>query len=263
MNISFVVRQVSAALLTAALLAPAGFADEGCGRLTTPLKLVQDKYNFSLTQQWLDHVRLALGPPQRRRLGVVRQPPRAAAHEPPRRAGAAAEEFDRRARHDATRVSTPRQSDQEMKSPDSEVNVLVSMENVTARVQAAAKDGHGRRAGVREAQGRDRRHRARKPEKTGLRSDVVTLYQGGEYWLYRYKKYTDVRLVFARRAAVAFFGGDPDNFTFPRYDLDFALFRVYENGRPIESQDFLKWNPKGAATASWCSCPAIPDPRNA
>src|SRR5205823_12580186 len=84
-------------------------------------------------------------------------------------------------------------------------------------------------------------------DKTKLRSDVVTLYQGGEYWLYRYKKYTDVRLVFAPEQQAAFFGGDPDNFTFPRYDLDMALFRVYENGKPIDSNDFLKWNAKGAS----------------
>jgi len=83
-------------------------------------------------------------------------------------------------------------------------------------------------------------------QKTGLRSDVVTLYQGGEYWLYCYKKYTDVRLVFAPEQQIAFFGGDPDNFTYPRYDIDFALFRVYDNGKPIESKEHLKWNPKGA-----------------
>jgi hypothetical protein len=83
-------------------------------------------------------------------------------------------------------------------------------------------------------------------ERTGLRSDVIPLYQGGEYWLYQYKKYTDMRLVFAPEQQTAFFGGDPDNFTYPRHDLDFALFRVYENGKPVENKHYLKWNEKGA-----------------
>jgi hypothetical protein len=134
-----------------------------------------------------------------------------------------------------------------MKSPDLEVNVLTSMENVTPRVQEAVN-----KAVTPEAQFGARRAtiaqlERESQEKTGLRSDVVTLYQGGEYWLYRYKKYTDVRLVFAPENSIAFFGGDPDNFTYPRYDLDLALFRVYENGRPIESKNYLKWNAQGAA----------------
>ena len=84
-------------------------------------------------------------------------------------------------------------------------------------------------------------------EKTGLRSDVVTLYQGGQYHLYHYKKYTDVRLVFAPEQQVAFFGGDPDNFEYPRFDLDFCLFRAYENDKPAEIEHFLKFSRKGVS----------------
>src|SRR5208282_3741992 len=95
-------------------------------------------------------------------------------------------------------------------------------------------------------------------EKTGFRSDVVSLYSGGEYWLYRYKKYTDVRLVFAVEQQIAYYGGDPDNFTYPRYDLDMALFRVYENDRPIDSKDFLKWNSNGAGDEELVFVPGNP-----
>ena len=96
-------------------------------------------------------------------------------------------------------------------------------------------------------------------DKTGLRSDVVTLYQGGLYHLYRFKKYTDVRLVFAPEQDIAFFGGDPDNFEYPRFDLDICFFRVYENGKPAKIEHYPEVEPaRRAATASWCSSPAIP-----
>src|SRR6202043_4033609 len=131
---------------------------------------------------------------------------------------------------------------EELRCPDLELNVLVSMENVTSRVQGAAPATAGA------AQALEARKKAiaaieqQSSLSTGLRSDVVSLYQSSEYWLYRYKKYTDVRLVFAPEQPIAFFGGDPDNFTYPRHDLDFALFRVYDNDAPLHSEHFFKWN---------------------
>src|SRR5205814_5620578 len=83
-------------------------------------------------------------------------------------------------------------------------------------------------------------------DKTGLRSDVVTLYQGGQFHLYRYKKYTDVRLVFAPEQQIAFYGGDPDNFEYPRYDLDITFFRAYEDNKPAKVQHHFQWSPEGA-----------------
>jgi hypothetical protein len=134
----------------------------------------------------------------------------------------------------------------EVKCPDLELNVLMDIQDVTARVQAAVK------AGMTPAEA----HAARRAvmntieeeslKKTGLRSDVVTLYQGGQYHLYRYKRYTDVRLVFAPEKDIAFYGGDPDNFEYPRYDLDICFFRVYEKGEPIHPKDYLHWSKSGA-----------------
>src|SRR4029079_14220288 len=83
-------------------------------------------------------------------------------------------------------------------------------------------------------------------DKTGLRSDVVTLFQGGKYHLYRYKKYTDIRLVFAPEQQAAFYGGDPDNFEFPRFDLDMCFMRVYEDNKPVHVEHYLKWSPAGS-----------------
>ena len=148
--------------------------------------------------------------------------------------------------------------DLEAKAPDLELNQLVSIEDVTGRVAAAVKPG----ASAAEANAGRRTVIANiekeSTEKTGLRSDVITLYQGGQYNLYRYKKYTDVRLVFAPEFAIAFFGGDPDNFTFPRYDLDMALFRVYEDGKPIKVDNYFKWSKNGAEEGELVFVPGNP-----
>jgi len=120
------------------------------------------------------------------------------------------------------------------------------MQDVTARVRSAVKPGMTDEAALKARKAEIASIEKESLEKTGLRSDVISLYQGGEYWLYQYKKYTDMRLVFAPEQQIAFFGGDPDNFTYPRYDIDFALFRVYENGKPVENHAYLKWNAKGA-----------------
>ena len=138
-----------------------------------------------------------------------------------------------------------RTRDEEIKCPDLELNVLQSIEDVTARVNAAVKPDMklaeafaARRAVMAEIE-------KESLEKTKLRSDVVTLYQGGLYHLYRYKKYTDVRLVFAPEAGVANFGGDVDNFEYPRHCLDVCFVRVYEDGKPAKVEYFFKWSEAG------------------
>ncbi|MFZ5829224.1 MAG: S46 family peptidase, partial [Planctomycetota bacterium] len=134
---------------------------------------------------------------------------------------------------------------EEIRCVDLELNVLMNMEDVTARVQAAVIPDMDPAAAAKARRGMMSTIEQESLEKTGLRSDVVTLYQGGRYHLYRYKRYTDVRLVFAPEQSIAFFGGDPDNFEYPRYCLDICFFRVYEDGKPIKPPAFLAWSKEG------------------
>ena len=238
-----------ATLLSGGLLiaSAASRADEGMWTFDNPpIKQLQERYHFTPTQEWLDHVRLSCARFNDGGSGSFVSPHGLVLTNHHVARGQL--QKNSTAEHDYIKdgfyAATP---EQEMKSPDLEVNVLVSMENVTERVRAAVKNAKtdqeeftARKAVLADIE-------RESTEKTGLRSDIVTLYQGGEYWLYRYKKYTDVRIVFAPEDQIAFFGGDPDNFTYPRYDADFALFRIYENGKPIENKDYLKWNPKGAS----------------
>lgn len=136
--------------------------------------------------------------------------------------------------------------EEEIKALDLELNQLVSVEDVTQRVNAAVDSsmdasaaGDARRAAIATIE-------KESADQTGLRSDVVTLYGGGRYHLYRFKKYTDVRLVWSPEASIASFGGDVDNFEYPRYALDATIFRVYEDGKPAKIEHFLKWSENGA-----------------
>ncbi|HEY1207988.1 MAG TPA: S46 family peptidase [Terracidiphilus sp.] len=237
-------------LLPAALLlaaAPAIHAEEGMWTFDNPpLKQLAAKYNFHPSQAWLDHLRLSSVRFMDGGSGSFVSPNglvltnHHVARGQLQKNSTAEHDYVRDGFYAATQ-------DQEMKSPDLEVNVLVGMQDVTARVQGAA---NGITDAAKAEKARDAEIAAIEKEskdKTGLRSDVVSFYNGGEYWLYTYKAYRDVRIVFAPEQQAAFFGGDPDNFTYPRYDLDMAIFRVYENGKPINSENYLKWSAKGAA----------------
>jgi len=134
----------------------------------------------------------------------------------------------------------------EMKIPNVELNELISIEDVTNRVNGVVTPGMSDADALVARRKEIAAIEAESTRATSLRSDVVTLYQGGQYNLYRYKKYTDVRLVFAPEFQAAFFGGDPDNFNFPRFNIDMALVRVYENDEPIHPASYFKWSTTGA-----------------
>ena len=130
--------------------------------------------------------------------------------------------------------------------PDLEVNILLRIESVTDKVNAGVTDSTAPADANRARRANIAKLESECAKSTGNRCDVVTLYSGGQYDLYIYKKYTDVRLVFAPEESIAAFGGDPDNFTYPRFCLDFALFRAYENGKPVKPEHYLKWSKTGA-----------------
>jgi hypothetical protein len=234
-------------VLIFALFGASAHAEEGMWTFDNPpVKQLQEKYKFTPSQEWLDHVRLSSARLNDGGSGSFVSPHGLLLTNHHVARGQL--QKNSTPEHDYIRdgfyAATP---NQEMKTPDLEVNVLMSMENVTSRVASALKASMTERDKLAARKRIIAEIEKESMDKTGLRSDVVTLYQGGEYWLYRYKKYTDVRIVFAPEQQIAFFGGDSDNFTYPRYDLDMAIFRVYENGKPIDSKNYLKWNAKGAS----------------
>jgi hypothetical protein len=220
-------------------------ADEGMWLFTNPpLKQLKEKYHFEPTPQWLEHlqkssVRFNSGGSgsfvssnglciTNHHVGL----------DTLQKISSEKNNYVRDGFYARTQAEEPR-------ATDLELNVLMSIEDVTPRVTAALKAGMTAEQSAAARQKVIAEIEKESKDKTGLRSDVITLYQGGAYHLYRFKRYDDVRLVFAPEEQIAFYGGDPDNFEYPRFDLDICIFRAYENGQPAKIEHFLKWNPEG------------------
>ncbi len=222
-------------------------ADDGMWTFDNPpRKLLKDRYGFEPTQQWLDHVRLSSVRFNDGGSGAFVSPEGLVLTNHHVARGQLQKMSSKQKDYVADGFYARTQSE-ELKCPDLELNVLITMENITARVQAALKPEMTPKQTLDARKAITAKISKEAKETTGLQADVVPLYQGGEYWLYCYKKYTDVRLVMAPEMKIAFFGGDPDNFTYPRYDIDMTFFRVYENEKPVQSDHYLHWNASGAA----------------
>jgi hypothetical protein len=221
------------------------FGDEGMWLYNSfPKDKVRAKYGFGPSQEWLDHVRLSSVRFDNGASGsfVSADGLTLTNHH----VGAECIQQISTGGRDYIKTGFYAHSlADEAKCPDLELNQLLATEDVTAQVNTAVKPAMSAAAA-----GEARRAAMSAIEKscsgsTGLRCDVITLYAGGVYNLYRYKKYTDIRLVFAPEFDVAFFGGDPDNFNYPRYDLDVAFFRVYEDNKPAHLDNYLHWSRVG------------------
>ncbi|MBL8797890.1 MAG: S46 family peptidase [Planctomycetia bacterium] len=249
MNPWFSKRAALAALGVLLMSCTVTHADEGMWLFNNPpLKLLKDRHNFTPTKDWLDHVqqssvRFNSGGSGSfvSEDGLVMTNHHVGAD--------ALQKISTKDKNYLRDGFLAKNRSEEVKCVDLELNVLTSIDDVTDKVNAAVKSGasaeeafKARRAVMAEIEkaalaGKD-------PKKS--RADVVTLYQGGQYHLYQFQRYTDIRLVFAPEQQIAFFGGDPDNFEYPRYDLDCCFFRVYEDDKPVKLKHWLRWSKSGA-----------------
>ncbi|MEO7773837.1 MAG: S46 family peptidase [Steroidobacteraceae bacterium] len=238
-----------AALLLTVTGVPHAQADEGMWTYDNfPSALVQQKYGVKIDQAWLDKVRLA----------TVRLSGCTASFISPDgliltnhhcSAQCLAEISD--AQHDTLRDGFLAQQRGEEKScPSQLADVLVGMEDISSKIVAAIKGKDDKAANDARKKTLTQLESACEQaagKKNPLKCQSVQLYQGGQYFLYKYKRYNDVRLVFAPEQAIAAFGGDPDNFQFPRWCLDMSVLRAYEDGKPVKTANFLKVNWQGPA----------------
>ncbi|MCJ7643280.1 MAG: S46 family peptidase [Candidatus Aminicenantes bacterium] len=232
-------------------------ADEGMWLFNMPPKeLIQKKHGFALTPEWISHIQLS----------SVRFGGASGSFVSPdglvltnHHVGQGAIQNLSTKEHDLMKTGFyARTQGEELKCPGMELWVLQDIEDVTAAVTGARRPGMSASEAA-EARGKSIAAIEKEgAEKTGLKCQVVTLYSGGMYHLYRYKSYIDVRLVFAPEYLMAFFGGDPDNFTYPRYDLDVSIFRIYENGQPLKTPNYLKWAARGVKEGDLVFCSGNP-----
>jgi len=223
---------------------PAVTADEGMWTYDNPpLKQWKERYNFEPSKEWMDKVRLASVKVVGSSGGFVS--PNGLIVTNHHVASSIIAKLSTKERDLMKTGFYAKSQAEELKAQDAEATVLVSYENMTERVHGAVKPGvtnaeaAAQRSAVIAAAEKD------SSQKTGLKCEVVSLYSGGEYWLYCFKRYTDIRLVMAPEEQAAFFGGDYDNFTFPRHDLDFTFLRAYENGKPASTPNYFKWSESG------------------
>jgi Peptidase S46 len=220
-------------------------ADEGMWLLNDPPRQhLKDKYGFDLTDSWLEHAQLASVRFNNGGSGSFVS------------ANGLIVTNHHIGADSLQKLSTKEKDylkdgfhamdlEHELKCPDLELNVLQSIEDVTPRVNASVKKDMTPSQAFSARKAAMAGIEKESLDKTKLRSDVVTLYQGGLYHLYRYKKYTDVRVVFAPEQQIAFFGGDTDNFEYPRFNLDICFFRAYEDGKPVRPKHYLTWSKEG------------------
>lgn len=240
----------AAALLALGASFPSSMArpDEGMWLFDAlPLQTLKEKYGFEPSQEWVDHVRLGSVRFDTGGSGSFVSP------------NGLVMTNHHVALETIQKVSTPekdfvelgfsaKQYGQEVPGKDLTLRQLIEIKNVTQEIHAAAKDGkdEAEKSELRRAKLESLTAAASDAEKH-IVADAVTLYDGNEFRIYVYHVYDDVRVVWAPEKQVAFYGGDLDNFTYPRWCLDCAFFRVYEDGKPVDSSKFyFKWNPEGA-----------------
>lgn len=220
-------------------------ADEGMWLYNAaPKDRIKSEYGFELTQQWLDHVRLSSVRFNNGGSGSFVSPDGLTFTN--HHVGArCVQQLSTEGRDYIKTGFYAKTQAEEAKCPDLELNQLVGIEDVTEKINAWVKPDMPASEAAQVQRAAMSQVEKDCATATGLRCDVVIFYSGQVYNLYKYKKYTDVRLVFAPEFGIAFFGGDPDNFTYPRYDLDITFFRVYENDKPAHLDNYLQWSRTG------------------